>query len=67
VKQIYAETEEESSYEILGPEESDIKRGQISVSSPLARALIGHVVGDEVTVRLPTGTRVYEIQSITFG
>ena len=62
-----AETEEESSYEILGPEEADIKRGQISVISPLARALIGHTVGDEVTVRLPTGTRVYEIQSITFG
>jgi len=64
---INAETEEESSYEILGPEESDIKRGQISVSAPLARALIGHVVGDEVTVRLPSGSRVYEIQSITFG
>ena len=62
-----ADTEEECCYEILGPEESDLKHGKISISSPLARALLGHVVGEEVTVRLPSGTRVYEIQSITFG
>jgi transcription elongation factor GreA len=67
VRLINVETEEECCYEILGPEESDVKRGQISVSSPLARALLGHVPGEEVTVRLPSGTRIYEIQSITFG
>ena len=67
VKLLNMDTEEECSYEILGPEESDIKRGQISISSPLARALLGHVVGDEVTVRLPSGSRVYEIQSVSFG
>lgn len=60
------ETDEESVYQILGPEEADIKLHQISVSSPLARALLGHEVGDEVTVRLPGGTKNYEIEDITF-
>jgi transcription elongation factor GreA len=60
------ETDEESAYQILGPEEADIKLNQISVSSPLARALLGHEVGDEVTVRLPGGTKNYEIEEITF-
>jgi transcription elongation factor GreA len=61
------ETEEQICYEIVGPEESDVNQGQISVSSPLARALLGHEVGDEVTLRLPSGTRVYEIENVTFG
>lgn len=64
---VNTETEEESTYAILGPEEVDLSAGKISVASPLARALLGHRVGDEVTVRLPSGTRVYEIQSISFG
>jgi transcription elongation factor GreA len=67
VELMNVETEEESRYEILGPEEADLSQGKISIASPLARALLGHEVGDEVTVRLPSGTRVYEIQSITFG
>jgi transcription elongation factor GreA len=54
-------------YQIVGPEESDLKELRISVSSPLARGLIGHQVGDEVTIKLPSGARVYEIQEITFG
>ncbi len=61
------DTDEEVSYQLLGPEESDVKQGRISVSSPLARGLIGREVGDEVTVKLPGGTRIYEIQEITFG
>ena len=60
------ETDEEATYQIVGPEESDLKEGRISISSPLARGLIGHQVGDEVTVKLPNGTRVYEIQEINF-
>lgn len=60
------ETDEEATYQIVGPEESDLKEGRISISSPLARGLIGHQVGDEVTVKLPNGTRTYEIQDITF-
>jgi transcription elongation factor GreA len=61
------DTEEETVYQIVGPEESDIEQGRISVSSPLARGLIGRQVGDEVKIRLPAGTRNYEIQDISFG
>ncbi len=57
---------EEVTYQLVGPEESDLKQGRISISSPLARGLIGHQVGDEVTIKLPNGTRVYEIQEIEF-
>src|SRR5690606_31297250 len=61
------ETDEETTYMIVGPEESDLKEGRISVSSPMARGLIGKRVGDEVTIKLPVGTREYEIQDISFG
>ncbi len=61
------DTEEEVAYQIVGPEESDLKSGRISVTSPLARSLIGKTVGDEVTVQLPAGKRTYEIQGIAFG
>ncbi len=60
------ETDEEVTYQIVGPDEADLKEGTISVSAPLARAIIGKELGDEVTVRLPGGTRVYEIASIEF-
>ncbi|MBI4703808.1 MAG: transcription elongation factor GreA [Deltaproteobacteria bacterium] len=60
------ETEEENVYQIVGPEEADLGRGQISVSSPLARGLLGHEVGDEVTVRLPAGVRSFEVVRISF-
>ncbi len=61
------DTDEEVTYQIVGPEESDIKAGHISVASPLARGLLGHQPGDEVTITLPSGSRVYEIQEVTFG
>ncbi len=61
------DTDEEVTYRIVGPEESDVKAGQISVASPLARGLLGHQIGDEVTIALPSGKRVYEIQEVTFG
>lgn len=61
------DTDEEVTYQIVGPEESDLKRGRISVSSPLARGLIGREVGDEVTIKLPAGSKVYEIQAISYG
>ena len=60
------ETDEEVTYQIVGPEEADIKAGTISISAPLARALLGKAVGDEVTVRLPGGRRVFEIDSVEF-
>ena len=61
------ETEEETSFQIVGPEETDVKLGRISIASPLARGLLGHEVGDEVKVHMPAGPRVYEILEIAFG
>ena len=61
------DTDEESTYQIVGADEADIDSGTISVSAPLARALIGKSVGDEVTVQLPGGTRSYEIADVVFG
>ncbi len=58
---------EEVRYQIVGPEEASVDEGRISVSSPLARAMLGHEVGDEVKVRLPVGERLYEILAITYG
>lgn len=60
------ETEEETTYRIVGAEEANIDQGTISVSAPLARALIGKEVGDEVKVNLPVGTRLYEIVSVDY-
>ena len=57
-------TGEKVTYTILGEEESDVSRGFISVTSPVARALLGKGVGDEVTVRVPKGTRELEILGI---
>jgi transcription elongation factor GreA len=61
------DTDEESTYRIVGADEADVDQGRISVSAPLARALIGKNVGDEVVVQLPAGTRRYEIGSIDFS
>lgn len=60
------DTDEESTYQIVGADEADLKNGTISVSAPLARAMIGKSTGDEVTVNLPGGQRRYEIGSIEF-
>jgi transcription elongation factor GreA len=53
-------------YQIVGELEADIKLNLISVSSPIARALIGKSVDDEVTVNAPGGDREYEIVSVTY-
>lgn len=60
------DTEEEQTFQIVGADEADVNRGTISVSAPLARALIGKSLGDEVVVKLPGGTRRYEIGGIEF-
>ena len=60
------DTDEETTYQIVGADEADLKNGTISVSAPLSRALIGKSTGDEVVVNLPGGTRRYEIGSIEF-
>lgn len=51
-------------YQIVGPDEADIERGTISVTSPVAKALIGREVGDEVKVKVPGGLRSYEVSEI---
>ena len=60
------DSDEESTYQIVGADEADINHGLISISAPLARALIGKSIGDEVVVQLPAGTRRYEIGDIAF-
>ncbi|MDI3291544.1 transcription elongation factor GreA [Polyangium sp. 15x6] len=67
VKLVNVDTDEEVVYQIVGPEEADIKQNRISVSSPLARALIGREVGEEVRVVMPAGPRTYEILEITYA
>jgi len=54
-------------YRIVGGEEADVKTGTISVTSPVARALINHEVGDEVKVKTPGGMRAYEITDIEWS
>jgi len=60
------ETEEESQYRIVGENESDVKSGLISVLSPIARALIGREIDDEVTVRAPGGDRKMVITDVLY-
>lgn len=66
VEIIELETDEKSTYQIVGLDEADVKKGMISVMSPLARALIGKKPGDVVTVQSPKGDREYEIVSLKF-
>ncbi len=60
------ETEKEVTYRIVGEPEADIKKRWISVTSPVARALVGKSIGDVVTVQSPGGAREYEIQALKF-
>jgi transcription elongation factor GreA len=58
------DTEKKSKYQIVGDLEADFSKGLISISSPLARALIGKSVGDSVDVNTPSGGRTYEIAKV---
>ncbi len=60
------ETEREATYQIVGVHEADIKAARLSISAPLAKALIGKKVGDTVSVPAPGGDRSYEILSVKF-
>jgi transcription elongation factor GreA len=60
------ETGDRVTYQILGEDESDVAQGRISVSSPVARALLGKEVGESVRVRVPKGIREFEILDIRF-
>jgi transcription elongation factor GreA len=59
-----AETEERTTYQLVGPFESDIQQNKISVTSPIGKGLIGKEVGDEVRVKTPRGMRILEIADI---
>ena len=60
------DTEEEKKYQIVGDAESDVSQGKVSISSPIARALIGKSEGDSVEVVTPGGGRAYEIMKVSF-
>ena len=60
------EEEKKIVYQLVGQTEADAKVGRISYNSPLGRALIGRVVGDEVEVTTPSGERYYKIKAIEF-
>ena len=59
-------TDEESTYQIVGTEEADIKQGRLSIASPLARALIGKEKGDQVEFMTPGGSKGYEIIMVAY-
>ncbi len=63
---IDVDTEEEFKYQIVGDDEAEIKLGRISVSSPIARGLIGKMEGDEVTITTPGGVKDYEIDQVEY-
>ena len=67
VKLLNIDSDKEESFQIVGPEEADIKVGRISVAAPLARGLLGREVGDEVKLQMPAGPRTYEILEISFA
>jgi transcription elongation factor GreA len=60
-------TEEKKVYQIVGDQEADVKSGRISISSPIARALIGKSMGDSIEVNAPGGARGYEILNVKFA
>ena len=66
VRLVDEESEREASYQIVGLHEADIKNGRLSVTSPLAKALIGKKVGDTISVPAPGGDRSYEILEVRF-
>ena len=60
------ETEEKAIYQIVGEDEADIAQRRLSVTSPLARALIGKTIGESVEVSTPRGARSYEVVKVAF-
>jgi transcription elongation factor GreA len=60
------DTDEEAVYQIVGPDEADIAEKRLSISAPLARALIGKTVGDNVEVTTPAGSKSYEVVKVQY-
>ncbi len=66
VKVLDLDTDEEKTFTLVGPDESDIKSNRISITSPVGRALIGKSIGDLATIKAPSKTMEYEILEIRF-
>ncbi|WP_339716383.1 transcription elongation factor GreA [uncultured Sneathiella sp.] len=60
------DTDEETSYQIVGEDESNIEEGRLSITAPLARALIGKEQGDSVEVMTPGGSKAYEVIEVNY-
>lgn len=67
VKLVDEDTEEERTYQIVGEPEADVRAGRVSIGSPIARALIGKTIGDQVQVTTPGGGKTYEVVDVRFG
>lgn len=67
VRLVDEETDEEVTYQIVGPEEAEIAQGLLSIGSPLAQALLGREAGDSVEVTTPRGVRYFEILEVRYG
>lgn len=67
VKLLDDDTDEEKVYQIVGSDESDIAKGFLSITSPLARSLIGKKVNDTVEVRTPGGHKAYTVLNVSYG
>tara|TARA_B100001540_G_C15597975_1_gene547207 strand:+ start:327 stop:800 length:474 start_codon:yes stop_codon:yes gene_type:complete len=63
---IDVDTEEEQTYKIVGEDEANVRDGKISITSPIARALIGKEEGDEAEVAAPSGARAYEVSKVEY-
>ena len=66
VKLLDEDTEQAKTYQIVGETEADVRSGKVSITSPIARALIGKTVGDTVEVHTPGGGKSYEIVAVSF-
>jgi transcription elongation factor GreA len=58
------DTQEEVTYQLLGPDDADYETGSISIQSPIGRSIVGHAVGDRLTVKVPRGDRHLEVIDI---
>jgi transcription elongation factor GreA len=67
VKLMDEDTDEEKIYQIVGDQEADVKEGRISISSPIARAMIGKEAGESIEVVAPGGSKAYEILQVSWG
>ena len=66
VKVVDEETEDEKEYQIVGADEANIQEGRISITSPIARAMIGKSSGDQIEVHAPGGAKYYEILEVGY-